>query len=152
MKLLFAILTALGIATLLSLWWSGAFAGAGGWAFWLAIVAIVSLVLPAVFLPLVVVRLPADYFVASARELRQRRSPLGWVLLALRNLLGVLLLAAGVALLFLPGQGLLTMLIGLLILDVPGKRALELRLVRRPAILSELNRLRARHGKPPLVV
>ena len=152
MKLLFAILTVLGIVTLLSMWWSGAFAEAGGWMFWLAIVAIASLVLPAVFLPIVIVRLAADHFVVSTHELNERRTGGGWVLFALRNLLGVLLVVAGIALLFLPGQGLLTMLIGLLIVDLPGKRAIERKLVRRPAILAELNALRARHGRPPFVI
>ena len=55
-------------------------------------------------------------------------------------------------LLVLPGQGLLTMLIGLLLLDFPGKRAVELKLVRRPGIAAFLNRMRARHGRPPFVV
>ncbi len=152
MKLLFTVLTVLGIVTLLSMWWSGAFAESGGLLFWLAIVAIASLVLPAVFLPIVIVRLAADHFIVSTHELNERRTGGGWVLFVLRNLLGVLLFVAGVALLFLPGQGLLTMLIGLLIVDLPGKRALELRLVRKPTILNELNRLRARHGRPPFLV
>lgn len=152
MKLLFTLLTLLGIGSLLSLWWSGAFAEASGWAFWLAIAAVASLLLPAVLLPVVVVRLPADYFVASRRELAQRRGILGWVWFVVRNLLGLGLLLAGVALLFLPGQGLLTMFAGLLLLDVPGKRRLELRIVRRPAIRTELDQLRAKHGRPPFEV
>ncbi len=151
MKLLLAVLTGLGIITLLSLWWSGAFA-AGGWMLWLAVAAIASLLVPAVFLPVVIVRLPADHFVASTHDLNLRRSRGGWVLFLLRNLLGAALFVAGVALLFLPGQGLLTMLVGLLLVDLPGKRAIELRLVRRPAILADLNALRARHGRPPFLV
>lgn len=152
MKLLFTFLTLFGIGSLLSLWWSGAFAEASGWAFWLAIAAVASLLLPALLLPVVVVRLPADYFVASRRELARRRGILGWLWFGVRNLLGLGLLLAGVALLFLPGQGLLTMFAGLLLLDVPGKRRLELRIVRRPAIRAELDQLRARHGRPPFAV
>ena len=59
-------------------------------------------------------------------------------------------LLAGLAMLVLPGQGLLTMLIGLLLLDFPGKRALERRVVRRPKILAFLNRMRDRRGREPL--
>jgi hypothetical protein len=151
-KLLLLVLTLLGIGGLVSLWWSGAFADAGSLPFWLAVVAAVSLVLPAVLLPIVVVRLPADYFVASRRELAAERSPAAWLWFVLRNLLGIALLGAGIALLFLPGQGVLTMFAGLLLLDVPGKRAVELRIVRRPAILAEINALRAKHGKAPLAV
>jgi len=54
--------------------------------------------------------------------------------------------------LLLPGQGLLTILIGLLLLDFPGKRALELRLLRRPALRGFLDRMRQRRGVPPFVL
>ncbi|MFB3064894.1 MAG: PGPGW domain-containing protein [Planctomycetota bacterium] len=55
--------------------------------------------------------------------------------LAGKNLLAVVLVVAGVAMLFLPGQGILTILVGLGLLSVPGKRKLELWIVRRPAVL-----------------
>ena len=42
--------------------------------------------------------------------------------------------------------------VGVLLLDLPRKRRLELRIVRRPAIAGAINRLRARFGKPPLVL
>jgi hypothetical protein len=50
----------------------------------------------------------------------------------------------------IPGQGLLTMLIGLSLLSFPGKRRLERRFVRMPALLRAINRLRARFARPPL--
>ncbi|MBL9077819.1 MAG: hypothetical protein JNL08_09960 [Planctomycetes bacterium] len=115
-------------------------------------VSLASAVLTVLLLPVVVVRLPADYFTASRRDLARRRGPLLWLEHALRNLVGVLFVLAGVAMLVLPGQGLLTILIGLLLIDFPGKRALERRLVRRPSVLAFLNRLRARRGRPPLQV
>lgn len=120
--------------------------------FWLGMVSLASAVLTVLLLPVVVVRLPADYFTASRRDLARRRGPLLWLEHALRNLVGVLFVLAGVAMLVLPGQGLLTILIGLLLIDFPGKRALERRLVRRPSVLAFLNRLRARRGRPPLQV
>lgn len=150
MKGLLLVATVVGIGSLLTLWWSGAFAAAGVWPFWLAVMSVVSLILPLVLLPVVVVRMPADYFVASRQELRARRTAAAWLWLMLRNVVGALLLAAGVAMLVLPGQGLLTMLVGLLLLDLPGKRRLELALVRRPMILTELNALRAKRGVVPL--
>ena len=51
-----------------------------------------------------------------------------------------------------PGQGMLTILIGLMLLDVPGKRRLERRIVGRRRILQAINRLRKRFGRPPLVL
>lgn len=119
---------------------------------WSLAVSLGSLVITLVLLPVIVVKLPADYFVASRRELVARAS-LGRLFLSLgKNLLGAVFLIAGFAMLFLPGQGLLTMLIGLLLLDFPGKRGVELKIVRRPGILAFLNRMRERHGRPPLLV
>ncbi|HKZ05207.1 MAG TPA: hypothetical protein VJU81_07025 [Methylomirabilota bacterium] len=82
--------------------------------------------------------------------------PRGPVLRALwrigKNLLGLALVALGALLSLpgIPGQGLLTILIGLILLDFPGKRGLERRLVSRPSVLGAINRLRARFGRPPM--
>jgi UPF0716 family protein affecting phage T7 exclusion len=109
-------------------------------------------VLTIVLLPVVVVRLPADHFVADRRQRLARRGVAGWCLRGLKNLLGAVFVLAGIAMLLLPGQGLLTILIGLLLLDFPGKRALELRLLRRPALRAFLDRMRQRRGVPPFVL
>jgi hypothetical protein len=60
---------------------------------------------------------------------------------------GIVLTLPGV-----PGQGMLTILLGLMLLDVPGKRRLERRIVGRRRILKAINRLRKRFGRPPLVL
>jgi hypothetical protein len=71
-----------------------------------------------------------------------------------KNLAGVVLLLLGfvMALPGVPGQGVLTMIIGLTLLDFPGKIALERRLVGRPFVLRQLNRLRGRFHRPPLAL
>jgi hypothetical protein len=51
--------------------------------------------------------------------------------------------------LFTPGQGILTILAGLLLMNFPGKYRLERWLVQRPGVLSSLNWLRTRRGKAP---
>ena len=68
---------------------------------------------------------------------------------ALKNLIGALLLVLGVIMLFVPGQGLLTMLIGLMLMNFPGKYRLERWLVRRSGVLNSLNWLRRRRGRAP---
>jgi hypothetical protein len=99
------------------------------------------------------VRLPRDYFT------NQCRRPLGsWVkwpalrfaLLILKNLLGVVLLAAGLLMLLVPGQGLLTIAVGLVLTDFPGKFRLERWIVRRPSVWRSINWLRRRAGREPL--
>jgi hypothetical protein len=119
---------------------------------WLGGLGIGSLVFTALLVPVLVVRLPADHFVASSEHGNERRT-FGRLLLRIgKNLLGVVFVLAGIAMLVLPGQGLLTILMGLLLVEFPGKRRLELALVRRPAIRSFLDRMRARKGKPPFQV
>ena len=61
--------------------------------------------------------------------------------------LGILLSLPGV-----PGQGILTILLGLIMLDIPGKRPLEARIIKRPAVLAAINGLRAKYNKPPLIM
>jgi hypothetical protein len=38
-----------------------------------------------------------------------------------------------------------------LLVDFPGKRSMELRLLREPHVLASVNRMRARFGKPPIL-
>lgn len=95
-----------------------------------------------------VVRLPADYFVNATtadRSLAQRvaRNVGGIVLV----LLGLLMSVPGV-----PGQGLLTVLVGLVLIDLPAKRKWELALLRRKQIIAAVNRLRAKWDRPPLIL
>ena len=52
--------------------------------------------------------------------------------------------------LVLPGQGVLTIVIGLLLMEFPGKTRLERWLVGRPSVLEFVNRMRTRRGRPPL--
>ncbi|HZH33541.1 MAG TPA: hypothetical protein VEX64_01810, partial [Pyrinomonadaceae bacterium] len=77
-----------------------------------------------------------------------------WSAVILKNLLGVFLIALGLVLSLpgVPGQGLLTILLGLIMIDIPGKRPLEARIIQRPAIRSAIDTLRARFNKPPLIL
>jgi len=62
----------------------------------------------------------------------------------------LLLVIAGIIMLIGPGQGILTILIGLILMDIPGKRPLEARIIKKPTILAVVNSLRGRYDKPPL--
>jgi hypothetical protein len=69
-----------------------------------------------------------------------------------KNILGILLVLLGIILSLpgVPGQGLLTVLLGIMLLDFPGKTSLERKLLSRKEIVSTINRLRAKFDKPPL--
>jgi hypothetical protein len=55
------------------------------------------------------------------------------------------------ALPLVPGPGVLFILLGLGFIDFPGKRSLERRLLRQPHVLSSVNKMRGRFGKPPIL-
>lgn len=119
----------------------------------LGLLSLALFVISLVVFPLVVAHLPADYFVREHRDpARRRRShPVVWAVLAVaKNAVGFVLILAGVAMLVLPGQGILTIIIGLALTNFPGKFTLERRLVSRPAVAGALNRLREMAGKPRL--
>lgn len=105
--------------------------------------------------PWLVARIPADYFAQEEAPEGgwSKQHPAGRVALRIgRNVLGVVLILAGIAMLLLPGQGVLTILLGFLALDYPGKRRLELKLLRRRRVLRLLNWMRRRAHKEPLRV
>jgi hypothetical protein len=120
---------------------------------WLALVSVVTFAGSMILVPYMVVRIPADYFCAARRGQTawSRRHSVPRVLLALlKNLLGFVLVLAGILMLFLPGQGLLTILMGLLLMNFPGKYRLERYLVARGPVLRGINWLRLRAGREPL--
>jgi hypothetical protein len=96
--------------------------------------------------PWLVKRAPHDVFV-RARPVRNLRTQLFYTVV--KNVVGLALAVAGVAMLVLPGQGLLTLLVAFALLDLPGKQVLLRRLVRRPAVWRALCYLRKRSGAPP---
>lgn len=120
---------------------------------WLGGISLFTFVASLVVIPLLVVRMAPDYFMPDRVSAMSERHPLVcWLGLIGKNVLGAIIFVAGVAMLFIPGQGLLTMLLGLALLNFPGKRGLELRLVRLPKIHRSLDWIRARYGRPPLQV
>jgi hypothetical protein len=100
-----------------------------------------------------VVKLPVDYFVQQRQPRSDSRGSVShWAQFLLRNLLGLALIGLGIVLSLpgIPGQGLLTILLGIMLSDFPGKQRLERKIVSYPKVLEALNRLRQRFGKAPL--
>lgn len=100
--------------------------------------------------PLLVVRIPTDYLFAPPNPARKGR--LQWAGRLARNLIGGVLLLLGLLMLVLPGQGVLTIIGALFVLDFPGKRRFERWLILRPRVLNGINSLRVRAGRPPLAI
>ena len=102
------------------------------------------------------VKIPATYFSThyTADFMPGKPWIVRWSAVILKNLLGVFLILLGIVLSLpgVPGQGILTILLGLIMLDIPGKRPLEARIIKRPTVSAAINDLRARFNKPPLIL
>jgi len=119
------------------------------WAGGLSLLGLATVVLG---VPWVVARLPRDYFNQAHRAVWRSSGEEPWfalVLGGLKNLVGAVLVLLGVIMLVTPGQGLITLLVGLLLMNFPGKYQLERWLVGRRGVLSALNWMRRRGGHPP---
>jgi hypothetical protein len=73
-----------------------------------------------------------------------------WALVIGKNIVGAILLVLGIAMLVAPGPGIVTLLLAVIFLDVPGKRAMERRIVTLPSVLHVINRMRSRANRPLL--
>ena len=113
-----------------------------------------SLLISFLAIGVVMVKIPPRYFSPHHERDFLPDSPwiVRWGAVIAKNIAGVILIILGILLSLpgVPGQGILTILLGLIFLDIPGKRPLEARIIQRPAVLSAINKLRAKYDKPPL--
>jgi hypothetical protein len=121
---------------------------------WLGGASVLMFVLSLVSLPWLVARIPEDYFLSPEPYVHYhefRHPVIRLLILMIKNIVGLVLLLAGIGMLVLPGQGILTILMGLVLLDFPGKRRFERWLIKKHTVLRALNWLRRRAGHAPLL-
>ena len=98
--------------------------------------------------------MPADHFMRPRPrpDLAGRHVALRILARVVKNVAGAVLLVAGfvMAVPMVPGPGLLFILLGMSLMDIPGKRALTRYIVSRPLVLRPINTLRARWNRPPI--
>lgn len=120
----------------------------------LTVVSIIGFIGSLVAIPWILIRLPSDYFdIRVPRHWMKDHHPaLRTIGLIVKNIAGSIFLIAGFLMLFLPGQGLLTMLIGISFMDFPNKRKLEARIVGQSAFLKAVNAMRQKFNKLPFTL
>jgi len=121
---------------------------------WLVASTIITFIATLIAVPILVVRIPPDYFSWRKRhgKLWANHHPVVRAMLMIgKNALGFILVAAGIIMLVLPGQGIFTILIGIMLLNFPGKYRLERWIAARRPVLRSINWLRRRAGRAPLV-
>jgi hypothetical protein len=122
---------------------------------WLFSLSVVLFIATLIGMPLIIARMPTDYFASRrppAGSWRGQHPVMRFSFLGIKNLLGLILFVAGVAMLVLPGQGIITMFVAITLLDFPGKRRLELRIMRQRHVSQAVNWFRKRAGRPPLLL
>jgi hypothetical protein len=120
---------------------------------WAGGLSVLTLIVSFLVVPIVIRRMPHDYFLENdvqAEALREEHPLLRILFLLLKNLLGAILVIGGLIMFVTPGQGVLTLLIGLLMMNFPGKRRLEIRLIRIKPVHRAIDWIRKRGGKEPL--
>jgi hypothetical protein len=120
----------------------------------LGLLSVLTFVGSLIAVPWLTARLDRDFFVRHRQRVQERRRHhplLATLFFVTRNLAGLALLAAGIAMLILPGQGLLTMLLGLSLMDFPGKHALLERAIAYPKLQHALNWLRRKEGREEFI-
>src|SRR5210317_777209 len=86
---------------------------------WATVGSVVAVIATVIGLPWVITRLPHDYFSRPRREVWRASSQepvFALVLGLIKNLLGLVLVILGLIMLVTPGQGILTLLAGLLLM------------------------------------
>ena len=120
---------------------------------WLIAVSMITFIATLILVPAIIIRLPPDYFSTSRRQQANTQHPvISTLVIVSKNLLGGLLLLAGLVMLFTPGQGLITLFAGMMIMNYPGKYTLERWLIIRFHLLKPINWYRKRHNISPLEI
>ena len=120
---------------------------------WLVISSVITFVGTLILVPILIVRIPDDYFLAKRRRVShwRRLHPVpGIALLVMKNVCGIVFIVAGIAMLILPGQGFLTILIGVMLVNFPGKYRIERRFIRVRPVARSINWMRSKASQPPL--
>ena len=117
--------------------------------------SLITVISAALAVPFIINSLSVDYFIKKKRR-SSIETPLKLFLLIvtliIKNILGLLLFISGFLMLFVPGQGLLTIFISFLFIDFPGKWKFQQRIVKIPNIHKVLNWIRKKGGKPEFII
>lgn len=121
--------------------------------FWLGSISAVIFLFSLLSIKWLVGLIPSDYFIKKKSSKFKNNYPLTWLFsLIVKNILGYSLILGGIFMLVLPGQGIFTIMIGLMLSNYPGKYAIERKFIGIPNVLKSINWLRKKSDKPPIEI
>ena len=109
----------------------------------ISILSALLFILSIIFIPYLILRLPKSYFV---RELFERPSQ-NLILIFLKYIIGFLLIIFGLIMLVTPGQGLISILLGITLIPSTRRNKLIIYLIRLKGVQSSLNFIRVKFKK-----
>lgn len=120
---------------------------------WLGLISMVIFFFSLLSIKWLVGMIPEDYFIRNGTSKTKSNNPVLWYfVLIFKNLFGYTLIFGGIMMLILPGQGLFTIIIGLLLSNYPGKYKIEKKVIAIPSVLRSINWLRKKTNKPPIKI
>ncbi len=123
--------------------------------FWLITVSIIGLIVSLVLIPWMLIQIPQDYFSHKKRQkyrLRNKPPIVRFLFFLIKNIFGIIFIISGIIMLFIPGQGIVTIIMGTILTDFPYKYKIERWIIKHPKILRPINQLRKKAKKEPLEV
>ncbi len=116
---------------------------------WMGIVSTVVFVVSLALMPYLLGLIDENYFVGLGKHQLKVKNFTHLLIVIIKSLLGFILLVVGVIMLITPGQGLISILLGLFLVEFPNKYKWELKLIHHNPTFKMLNWLRAKANKPP---
>ena len=119
--------------------------------FWLGVVSSIIFLISLLSIRWLVCMIPSDYFIKKEQSKFKSNYPVAWIISSIiKNIFGYVLIFGGILMLVLPGQGLITIFIGLMLSNYPGKYKIEKKIIAIPRIFKTINWLRKKSDEPPL--
>ena len=120
---------------------------------WLATISLFVFIFSLISIKWLVGLIPTNYFIKKNMVKSKKSYSFIWLIsVIVKNLIGYTLILGGLLMLVLPGQGLFTILMGLVLSNYPGKYNIERRFISIPSVLKTVNWLRKKSNKPPLEI
>jgi len=118
---------------------------------WLGTLSFVIFIFSLLTIKWLVALIPSDYFIQKNNSEFRSNYPIFWLAsIIIKNLIGYTLIIGGILMLVLPGQGLFTIFIGLMLSNYPGKFYIERKFIAIPSVLKAINWLRKKSNTPSI--
>jgi len=118
---------------------------------WLGTLSFIIFIFSLLTIKWLVALIPSDYFIKKNNSEFRSNYPIFWLVsIIIKNLVGYTLIFGGILMLVLPGQGLFTIFVGLMLSNYPGKFYIERKFIAIPSVLRAINWLRKKSNTPPI--